>query len=96
MNSFTTFSILAFSTIGMQSASVITNYHPIFEVPYYDAMPYKQSNDAQLRISSYSIIAYGAGEKKDFKARYAAIAKSEWFKKAYFGKSLGDIIKIED
>ena len=34
--------------------------------------------------------------KKDFKERYENIAKSEWFKKAYEDKSVGDMIPIED
>lgn len=96
MNSFTTLSsFLAFTTIGMSSASVtINNNQPTFDMTYCDVIPYKQRSNAQLQL--YSYIVYGAGDKKDFKARYAAMANSEWFKKAYYGKSLGDSIKIED
>ena len=35
-------------------------------------------------------------EKKDYRERYKRIAESEWFKKAYHNKSIGEIIPIED
>jgi hypothetical protein len=33
--------------------------------------------------------------KKDFKSRYRNISQSEWFKEAYEGKTLGDVLNIE-
>lgn len=34
--------------------------------------------------------------EKNFKEQYERISQSEWFKKAYGNKSVGDIIPIED
>ena len=34
--------------------------------------------------------------KKDYRKRYERIGKSEWFKKAYENKSLGETIEITD
>ena len=34
--------------------------------------------------------------KRSFRELYKRIAESEWFKKAYYGKSLGDFIPIDN
>lgn len=34
--------------------------------------------------------------KRNFRKLYEAIVKSEWFKKAYHGKSLGDFIPVDN
>ena len=34
--------------------------------------------------------------KKDYNKLYEDIAKSEWFKKSYVGKSLGDVVPVEE
>ena len=34
--------------------------------------------------------------KKDYNQLYKDIAESEWFKKSYVGKSLGDVIPVEE
>ena len=41
-------------------------------------------------------IEYIEEPKKDYNQRYKDIAKSEWFKKSYVGKSLGDIVPVEE
>ena len=38
---------------------------------------------------------YASPQKKNFRERYAQMTKSEWFKKAYSNKSVGDIIEVD-
>ncbi len=38
---------------------------------------------------------YTNPDKKSFRARYAKMAKSEWFKNAYENKSVGEIIEVD-
>ena len=38
---------------------------------------------------------YVSPKKRNFRERYAQMAKSEWFKKAYNNKSVGDIIEVD-
>jgi len=40
-------------------------------------------------------IRYTNPDKKSFRERYARMVKSEWFKKAYNDKSVGDIIEVD-
>jgi len=49
----------------------------------------------QLNVPVYSMAPASAGSKKSVRERYARIASSKWFKDAYEGKSLGDVIEIE-
>ena len=40
-------------------------------------------------------VRYVSPPKKNFRKRYAQMTKSEWFKKAYSNKSVGDIIEMD-
>lgn len=35
-------------------------------------------------------------KKKNFRARYRRLSKSEWFKNTYNGKTLGEILTVEE
>ena len=39
---------------------------------------------------------YYLPQKKDYRDRYKRLSKSKWFKNTYQGKSLGEIITIEE
>lgn len=38
---------------------------------------------------------YVSPKKKSFRKRYARMAKSDWFKRAYDNKSIGDVIDVD-
>lgn len=38
---------------------------------------------------------YVSPKKKNFRKRYARMAKSDWFKRAYDNKSIGDVIDVD-
>ena len=54
-----------------------------------DEIIYSDSLEARVNLSQLRRVA-----KKDFRERYKRISKSEWFKKAYDGKSIGEVIPI--
>lgn len=60
------------------------------------AFPVRFQRNDQLQLSSYSIVS---GEynvpRKNYRARYARIAKTEWFSKSYVGQSLGEVIGVD-
>jgi len=57
-------------------------------------IPYDMDDD-MMCVSTYNVVFNDDGTKQDFTELYARIASSQWFKKAYSGKSIGDISEIE-
>lgn len=52
---------------------------------------YSQQKDKLAVYSEVSQIV----PKKDYRSRYASLTKSKSFADAYYGKSLGDFVKVE-
>jgi len=46
-------------------------------------------------VSAYEMKELSVAPPKDYRGRYAKIAASDWFKRDYYGKSIGDIITEE-
>lgn len=61
----------------------------------YVSIPLNLNSFKDNRVDIYSEVTQ-LTPKKDYRQRYAKIVKSNAFKQAYSGKSMGDFIKIED
>lgn len=69
---------------GNLSQSLTPNGNSLPHVSYPSVIPVSQER------------VYKFPKKKDFRARYSRLAKSEWFKNIYNGKTLGEIITVEE
>ena len=57
---------------------------------------YKMKGDERTLDALLSFLDTLEEPKKDYNKLYDDIAKSEWFKKSYVGKSLGDVVPVEE
>ena len=65
------------------------------EEPIYVGVTYSQPT-SQLNVTVYYIPKRSFLQpKRDFRSLYASITESQWFARAYRGKSLGDFIEID-
>jgi len=66
-------------------------------INYSNASPFLGMNDLYIYNNTTPVSITGKNQfiQKDYFARYEKIAKSEWFKRSYSNKSLGDIVYIE-
>ena len=77
-------------------ASEISPMYDDRKATFTPAGPYTLDH-SQMIVTSYHVISADTViPKRNFRERYARIARTSWFSRSYVGKSLGDTIQVEE
>ncbi len=94
-NDYFLYASLGIALFGSSSAEASQTSIQKDEESFYVGVKYSQPT-SQLNVTVYSINKESFLQpKRDFRLLYASITESQWFARAYRGKSLGDFIEID-